>query len=108
MGGTSNRNEGYSKNEFGNIMKRIILVIYDPSLDSDILKDRIKTLGSNYTFWGNHWLVETTFTTKEVYQKLSAGEFETTSLIVIEMTTASGSYYGRMNTSLWDWLKKNK
>ena len=58
-------------------MKKIILVIYDPSLDSDILRDRIKSLGPNYTFWGNHWFVETQYTTKEVYEKISANEFET-------------------------------
>jgi hypothetical protein len=87
-------------------MKKIILVIYDPSLDSDILRDRIKSLGPNYTFWGNHWFVETTYTTKEVYEKISANEFESNSILVIEMLKdSSQSYYGRMNTTLWDWLK---
>lgn len=87
-------------------MKKIILVIYDPSLDSDILRDRIKSLGPNYTFWGNHWFVETTYTTKEVYKKISANEFESNSILVIEMLKdSSQSYYGRMNTTLWDWLK---
>lgn len=87
-------------------MKKIILVIYDPSLDSDILRDRIKSLGPNYTFWGNHWFVETTYTTKEVYEKISANEFESNSILVIEMLKdSSQSYYGRMNTTLWEWLK---
>ena len=86
-------------------MKKIILVIYDPSLDSDILRDRIKSLGPNYTFWGNHWFVETQYTTKEVYEKISANEFETNSIVVIEMSRDMYNYYGRMNTSLWDWLK---
>lgn len=86
-------------------MKKIILVIYDPSLDSDILRDRIKSLGPNYTFWGNHWFVETQYTTKEVYEKISANEFETNSILVIEMSKDTYNYYGRMNTSLWDWLK---
>ena len=63
-------------------MKKIILVIYDPSLDSDILRDRIKSLGPNYTFWGNHWFVETQYTTKEVYEKISANEFETNSMLL--------------------------
>lgn len=89
-------------------MKKIILVIHDPSIDSDILKDRIKSLGSNYTFWGNHWFIETTYTTKEVYEKLSIEEFETTSLLVIELSQNDYNYWGRMNTSLWDWLKSKK
>ena len=87
-------------------MKRILLIIHNPSLDSDILRDRIKSLGSNYTFWGNHWLVETTYTTKEVYEKISANEFALESMLVIEMSDDANNYYGRMNTSLWDWFKK--
>lgn len=86
-------------------MKKIILVIYDPAIDSDILRDRIKSLGRNYTFWGNHWFVETQYTTKEVYKKISANEFETSSILVIEMSNDNNNYYGRMNTSLWEWLK---
>lgn len=86
-------------------MKKIILVIYDPSLDSDILRDRIKSLGPNYTFWGNHWFVETSYSTKEVYEKISANGFETNAILVIEMSKDTYNYYGRMNTSLWDWLK---
>ncbi|MDD2495045.1 MAG: hypothetical protein PHE29_07625 [Tissierellia bacterium] len=88
-------------------MKKIILVIYDPSLDSDILRDRIKFLGPNYTFWGNHWLIQTTLTTKDVYVKISTNEFETTSILVVELSKETLNYYGRMNTSLWDWLKNN-
>ena len=30
------------------------LIIYDPSLDSEILRDRIKSLGESYSFWNNH------------------------------------------------------
>lgn len=86
-------------------MKKIILVIYDPSIDNDILRDRIKSLGSNYTFWSNHWFVETSYSTKEVYEKISVNEFETASILVVELSKTSASYYGRMNTSLWDWLK---
>lgn len=105
MGGTTNRNERNPKNVFGDGMKKIILIVYNPALDSDILRDRIKSLGPNYTFWGNHWFVETQSSPKEVYKKISADGFETSSLLVIEMSQNQGNYYGRMNTSLWEWLK---
>ena len=67
-------------------MKKIILIIYDPSIDNDILRDRIKSLGSNYSFWNNHWFVATTYTTKEVYEKISINEFEIASILIIEMS----------------------
>lgn len=84
-------------------MKKI-LITYDPSIGSDILEDRIRNLGKSYNFFKNQWVIATDFTTKEVYQKLSTGEFETSSIFVVEIS----SYYGRMNTSLWDWFKKYK
>ena len=88
-------------------MKKIILVIYDPSIDSDVLRDRIKSLGPSYTFFGNHWIIETNLSTKEVYEKISIDEFEYSSMIVISMEKSNG-YWGRMNTSLWDWLKERE
>lgn len=86
-------------------MKKIILIIYDPKLDSEILKDRIKSLGPNYTFWGNHWLVETTSNPKDIYEKISVDGFETKSILVVELSIKDKNYYGRMNTTLWSWLK---
>ncbi len=86
--------------------KKIILVIYDPSLDSDILRARIKSLGPSYTFWDNHWFVKTSLTTDEIYKKVSDEEFKTTALLVVELSENQNSYYGRMNPSLWEWFKK--
>lgn len=87
-------------------MKKKLLIIYDPTIDSDILRDRIKSIGPCYTFWETHWFVETTLSTKEVYEKISAVEFVSNSIIVIEMSDNSNNYYGRMNTTLWEWLKR--
>lgn len=86
-------------------MKKILLIIYDPTLDNDILRDRIKSLGPSYTFWDNHWLVQTQETTKSVYERIAFDNFETASILVIEMSNQTLNYYGRMNTTLWDWLK---
>lgn len=88
-------------------MKKI-LIIYDPSISNiDILHDRIKSLGRNYVFWNNHWLVETNLTAKEVYNKISVNEFKNNSFFVVEISDKiSEGYWGVMNESLWDWLKR--
>ena len=86
-------------------MKKILLVIYDPSIENQILDDRIKSLGPSFVFWRNHWFVETNLSSKEVYQRISANEFETASIIIVELSSEKRKYYGRMNTALWDWLK---
>lgn len=86
-------------------MKNILLIIYDKAIDSQILCDRIKSLGPNYQFWDNHWFVETQLDAKKVYKQISTGEYEQASIIVMELSRSQINYYGRMNTSLWDWLK---
>jgi hypothetical protein len=87
-------------------MKKIILVIYNPSTENDVLKDRIKSLGRNYVFWNNHWLVETDLTAEQVYHKLAYDGFEKQSFFISEIKNkVSEGYWGVMNASLWDWLK---
>lgn len=88
---------------------KIYLIIYDPSLESDILKDRIQLMGlSSYSFWNNNCFIQTEMTTKEVYNYISKGGFETASILVIEMSTEDLSYYGRMDPKLWEWLQSRK
>ena len=87
-------------------MKNILLIIYDPALNSEVLRDRIKSLGPCYTFWNNHWFVESNLSAKDAYEKIITNSgFEFSSMIVLEVPKASFRYYGRMNTTLWEWLK---
>lgn len=82
---------------------RKILITFDPLFSSDILNDRIRNLGRSFNFYKNQWVVETRLTPKEVYDRLSAGGFENLTIFVMDIT--GSAYYGRMNTSLWDWMK---
>lgn len=87
-------------------MKKIMLIIYNPSIESDVLKDRIKSLGPSYVFWDNHWLVETTYKAEEVYDKISVDGFEKKSIIILEVSNKiSEGYWGIMDKSLWAWMK---
>lgn len=79
-----------------------ILITFDPSFSSDILNDRIRNLGRSFNFYKNQWIVETMLTPKDVYDRLSVGGFENLTIFVIDIN--SSAYYGRMNTSLWDWM----
>jgi hypothetical protein len=42
---------------------------------------------------------------KEIYEKLTEGN-ENKSILIIEIDTKN--YYGRMNTKIWEFLKKHK
>ena len=85
-------------------MKKIYIIIISPELNNEKIIERIKMIGSNYIFWDNHWLVSSTESAKEIYQKLSADEFNLASIFVAEMNTRN--YFGRMNTTFWEWLNK--
>lgn len=83
----------------------IFLIIYDPSLDSEVLKDRIKSLGEYYSFWNNHWFIQTDKTSQEVYEQISKGDFSMESILVVKMASSEMKYYGRMDVTLWEWLQ---
>lgn len=83
---------------------QVYIIICDPSVDSDILRDRIKNIGPNYSFWDNHWIVKSNLTAKEIYEKISVDEFESTRISIFEITS---NYYGRMISSIWEWLRNN-
>lgn len=89
-------------------MKNILLIIFNPILDSNILQDRIRTLGSSFVFWDNHCFVETELDPKQVYERISAEPYGLSLMIVMKMSQEHISYYGRMNTELWEWLKIHK
>ncbi len=87
-------------------MKKILLVIYDPATENEVLKDRIKSLGRSYVFWDNHCLVETDLTAEAAYYKIADNGFENESIFIIEIKNEVGEgYWGIMNGDLWDWLR---
>lgn len=89
-------------------MKNILIIVCDPNINTDLLNDRIHQLGPTYTFWGNHWLLETDMSSKDVYNKISEPYYGDASLFIMPLTSRDHSYYGRMKTSLWDWLVRRE
>lgn len=81
-------------------MKKVYLIQFNNS-DSLTLENKVKSLGSWIKYFGENWLVETTLSSKEIYQKLSDGN-EDKSIFIIQLETSN--YYGRMNTKLWEYL----
>lgn len=85
--------------------KKILHIAYSKSLeDSEILKDRIKKLGSSYyNYLPCNWLIETDKTAQEAHTEITTDGFEESSILVLRIN--SDDYWGRMNTSLWEWFK---
>lgn len=81
------------------------LIIHDPSLDSEVLRDRIKYLGESYSFWNNHWFVQTDKTPQEVYEQISKDDFSMEAILIVNMASSGMRYYGRMDVTLWEWLQ---
>jgi hypothetical protein len=85
-------------------MNRIYLIQFKAADDS-ILIDRIKSLGPWMNYFGHSWIVQTTLSAQEIYNKLSVN-YEKESIFVIELDPKN--YWGRMDTTVWDWLKTKK
>lgn len=73
--------------------------------DNEAFNDRIKSLGTWLKYFSENYIVESSLSAKEIYNKLSSGH-EKDSIFIIELKTEN--YWGRMNTKVWDYLKARK
>ena len=85
-------------------MKKVYLVQYNTT-DSSILETRLKSFGDWVKYFSDNWIIASESSAKEIYDKLTEGN-ENKSILIIELDTKN--YYGRMNTKIWDFLKKHK
>lgn len=83
---------------------KIYLIQYS-EYDNSIFENRVKSLGDWVKYFSHNWIVASDLTAKEIYQKITDG-YDNKSLLIIEIK--SSNYYGRMNTSVWDFIKKHK
>jgi hypothetical protein len=86
-------------------MQKIYLIQY--KVPNEIsMESRIKSVATNwFKYFENNWLIVSTLSSKELYEKISIG-FDENSILIIEVNAKN--YYGRMNTKVWDWLKQRK
>lgn len=84
-------------------MTKLYLIQY--RTHSISLEEKIKSLGSWVKYFSDNWIVESELSSNEIYQKLSF-ENDKNSLLIIELK--GENYYGRMNTKLWEYLKKRR
>lgn len=85
-------------------MKKIYLIQFKSS-DSLAFESKVKSIGSWVKYFDDNWIVETTLSSKEIYDKISVGN-EDKSIFIIQID--SSNYWGRMNSKLWDYLKPRR
>lgn len=85
-------------------MKKVYL-IQAKILDNQTFETRVKSLGTWIKYFDNNWMIESTLSAKEIYEKLCIG-FENDNMFIIELNKTN--YWGRMNTKVWDYLKDRK
>lgn len=85
-------------------MKKIYL-IQTAIKDNEAFSNRIKSLGTWLKYFSDNWIVESSLSAKEIYERLSSGH-ENDSIFIIELN--STNYWGRMNSTVWDYLKERK
>jgi hypothetical protein len=83
---------------------KVYLVQFNTT-DKIIFEPRIKKLGEWVKYYDDNYLVTSDLNANEIYRNITDG-YENKSILVIQVSTLN--YYGRMNTKVWDILKKNK
>jgi len=86
-------------------MNKIYLVQCN-HVDAPFFGSRVQTLGDWIKYFENSWIVETNLSAKQVYEQLTVGDSTTKNIFIIELNKTN--YWGIMNNSLWEYLKKKK
>ena len=87
----------------------IQLIIYNKEIENpNVFNDRIKALGDTFYIFDNIVFVETDYSTKDVYERISANEYESTSMLILNVRNEMLGFWGRMNTKLWTWLDEKE
>jgi hypothetical protein len=82
-----------------------VYLVQFTTTDKVIFEPRIKNLGEWVKYYDDNYFVTSNLSAAEIYKHLTDG-YENKSILVIQVSTTN--YYGRMNTKVWDILKKNK
>lgn len=89
------------------IMLHFYYITYSKSIENvQLIKDRIKQYDDCINFLDSNWFICTEETSQEVYNKISKGEFEDDLIYVMRVNF--DSYWGRMQKTVWDWIKKDR
>jgi hypothetical protein len=84
-------------------MKKIYLI--QSIIKDESFNNRIKALGKWLKYFSDNWIVESTLTAKEIHERISI-DHENERIFIIELNNQN--YWGRMNTTVWDYLKERK
>lgn len=85
-------------------MKKVYLIQYRSS-DSIFFESRVKSLGEWVKYFNDNYIIVSDLEATEIFDYLTE-EDDNKSIFIIELDTKN--YYGRMNTKVWDFLKKHK
>ncbi|WP_320051930.1 hypothetical protein [uncultured Acetobacteroides sp.] len=84
-------------------MNKSVYIIQHNITDSVTIENRIKTLGDWIKYFDNSFLLRSDLKAKDIYEKISV-DFEKSNILIMEIT--SSNYWGRMDVSLWKFLKE--
>lgn len=89
-------------------MGKFYQISYDcRSIDKDeLIKDRIKQFGDYCNIFPGVWLIYTDISVQDVYQRITNEQFEEIALLVLRVDVTA--YWGRMDKSVWDWIKQSR
>jgi hypothetical protein len=82
----------------------IYAINYDlkkPGQDYSDLYDAIKSCGEWWHYFGSTWLVDTSMTAQEIWQKLAPCIDKNDRVLVIGVTR---DYQGWLSQDAWDWI----
>ena len=88
-------------------MRKIYLIILGPSVDKNLLIQRIRDLGDVYIVYGNNVFVSSTLNTaQDVYNAIVTAGMEDQTSVIRDLGSQPG-YWGYTKKELWTWINEH-
>lgn len=81
-------------------MNRIYIILYDLKEDS-VVKERIKALGSWMNYFPKCWVIESSLSAHDIYDKIAV-DYEKERFLIMELN--KNNYWGVLPKEAWNWL----
>lgn len=83
--------------------KKVYYISHDKQVFNKSIGVKIKKMGAWFNFFDNQWLLQSTLSDKEIYNRLQNPQ-KLIRILILEITIKSS--WGWMPQDAWNWLKK--
>lgn len=88
-------------------MKKIYIILLEPSETPVSLREKIQNMGNCYKLYDSYLICSEVQSTEELYYKIIGQEYKSDEIVILELPLEKTGYFGYADRSLWAWITEN-